>query len=81
MEVKKCRCGGEAEVVAFHSGVYDRIHGYAKCKRCCRTVWGKVVIDTYDISTAAPDFDEWKRNAYKSVREAIVKAWNEEVAT
>lgn len=81
MALKKCKCGGKAEVFSFHSGVYDRIHGYAKCKRCGKQVWGKVVIDTYDVKTSAPDFPEWKRNAYEQVEQSIAKAWNEEVAT
>ena len=80
MELKKCKCGGEAEVYAHHSTVYDRIHGFAQCKKCRRKVWGKVSFDTYDIDTTALDFPEWKRNAYAQVEQSIVEEWNKEVA-
>lgn len=78
-ELKRCKCGGEAEIYSHYSGVYECIHGFAQCKKCKRQVWGKVRFDTYEISVSMPGFQEWKRNAYDKVDESIVKAWNEEM--
>lgn len=80
MELNKCKCGGEAEVIAHYSSVYERIHGFAECKQCGKRVWGKVSFNTIDVDTRAPDFPEWKRNAYAQVERSVVEAWNEEVA-
>lgn len=77
MELKKCKCGGEAEVYAHYSGVYECIHGFAQCQQCQMKVWGRARVDTYDISTNTPDFPEWKRMAYEKVEQSIVERWNE----
>lgn len=81
IKLKPCkRCGGEAEVHSHHSGVYDKIHGFAECKQCKQKVWGKVSVDTYDVNTSAPDFAEWKKQAYEKVDKSIVEEWNKVMA-
>ena len=75
--LKPCkRCGGEAEIISYYSGVYERICGFAECKSCKQRVQGKVSFDTYDIDTRAPCFPEWKKKAYAEVDNSIIEEWN-----
>jgi len=77
IDINRCLCGSEdLDIYPHYSSVYERIHGYAKCKTCGKIIWGKVTFDTYDVNTSSPDFPEWKHNSYVSVEKAIIEEWN-----
>lgn len=74
--IKPCICGEKPEIFAYYSTVYERIHGFAECKKCGKKIWGKVSFDTCDVNTSHPNFPAFKHNAYSRVEESIVEEWN-----
>ena len=77
-ELKPCPfCGGEAEIDSYYSTAFDRIIGLVKCKSCGLKKYGETNVSAYMVDTSAPDFPEWKKQAYETVENSAIEAWND----